>query len=75
MPRNAPLRGLKKPRTTPRFRQREIARAARGLKAAGMKVDRVVIERDGKVVLMVDKNGDTARADDDAPEDLVSLIR
>jgi hypothetical protein len=37
------------------FRQADLTRAVRGVKAAGVEVARVEIDRDGKIVIMMGK--------------------
>ncbi|MBL0405487.1 hypothetical protein JKG68_16075 [Microvirga aerilata] len=55
-----------------RFRQADVARAVRGATAAGMKVSRVEIEADGRIVLV---SGDPARRDSDTADSALDTWR
>jgi hypothetical protein len=44
-------------RTLSHFRQADLTRAVRALKAAGQKVERIDIGADGKLSVIVDRNG------------------
>lgn len=46
------------------FKQRDVTRAARAAMAAGLEVQRVEIDRDGKVTLVTSKDAATVPADD-----------
>jgi hypothetical protein len=46
------------PRHSCRFRQTELARAVKALRAAGVKVERVEVDPDGKIRVIV-KDGDS----------------
>jgi hypothetical protein len=47
------------------FRQTDVKRAIRAAESAGKKVDRVEIDRDGKIVVLFPDNGET-NTDDNA---------
>ena len=48
-----------------RFRQADVARAMKGVKAAGGKVERVEIDPNGKIVIYTESSA----ANDDSPSD------
>jgi hypothetical protein len=47
-----PSEKIRSPRGTSLFRQRDIARAIRGAKAAGMLIGRVEVDKTGKIVVV-----------------------
>ncbi|MGC1345087.1 MAG: hypothetical protein WA863_03075 [Methyloceanibacter sp.] len=48
------------------FRQRDLARALKGTKAAGLEVSKVEIDKDGKIVVIIGKS--------DAPRDAREIV-
>lgn len=58
------------------FRQRDLTAAVKAMVAAGQKVSRVEVGKDGGfVITLVDPNAKTAkRGDDETPEDLRKLL-
>lgn len=48
-----------------RFKQSDVERAVKGVKAAGQKVERVEVEPSGKIVIYTDSQA----ANDDGPSD------
>lgn len=59
-------------RVPPTFRQSDVTRAVKAALAAGVRIERIEIDKDGKIVVVV------GEADKNAPveqDDLLSLIR
>jgi hypothetical protein len=54
------------------FKKTDVTRATRGVRAAGLEIDRVVIAKDGSIVV-VPRSKETNQ-DVEAPEDLLELI-
>jgi hypothetical protein len=50
-----PARRVRKPRGPNVFRQRDLTRAVRAVKAAGLDVARVEVDKDGKIVVILGK--------------------
>ena len=63
-------------RTPSTFRQRDLTAAVKAVVAAGQKVTRVVVEKDGRIVLTTAVLDDVAPANGSAetPEDLRKLL-
>jgi len=63
-------------RTSSAFRQRDITAAVKAMVAAGQKVARVEVDKDGRIVMTVADPDDASvkRRDDETPEDLRKLI-
>jgi hypothetical protein len=63
-------------RTPSTFRQRDLTAAVKAMVAAGQKVARVELDKDGRIVLMV-ADPDTAsgkRRNEETPDDLRKLL-
>ena len=63
-------------RTSSAFSQRDITAAVKAMVAAGQKVARVEVDKDGRIVMTVADPDDASvkRRDDETPEDLRKLI-
>lgn len=56
------------------FRQRDLTAAVKAMVAAGQKVARVEVDKDGRIVLLVGDPETKRRSDGETPDDLRKLI-
>ena len=50
------------------FRERDVTRAIRGVEAAGKKIRKVEVDKDGKVVIVIAQDDDDAAVDSEKNE-------
>ena len=55
------------------FKKRDVTRAARGVLAAGVRIERVQIDKNGTINIIAGKADEPSEADE-APDDLRKLI-
>lgn len=53
-----------------KFKERDVSRAIRGVVNAGISVGRVMVDRDGNIVVIASQPGDVIEASDDLDREL-----
>jgi hypothetical protein len=57
------------------FREADLTRALRAARKAGVQVTRCEIDRDGRIVLVMGKEGERRDDENEKPEDIVALLK
>lgn len=61
-------------RAAPTFKQKDVTRAAKDVRAAGYEIARVVINKDGSIIVVPGAPPPEATQSDEPPEDLRKLL-
>ena len=57
------------------FKESDLTRAVKALRKAGVELSRCEINRDGKIVLVIGKEGERRDNQNEKPEDIVDLLK